>query len=308
MKWLDLKVSFYNYNRDVIGRNDFTFRDILFSQFAVPHIIDGQKYCDLDTIVALRKLDKNVPDYEKTKTKMKNTLQAFTPAALLKTREKGNVVEINRTGLMQLDFDKKDNPKWDMDKLMIEVFNKYSFIAFAEKSCSGDGFYCLVAIAEPDKLREYAEQLFHIFKKYEINIDTTKGRNVHDLRYLSYHSNLKFREDPEPLKINTFFKDREAGQEAKVEPGGKIIGNLDLVAEHWLRKLKSCVPGNRMPTIQAVAAALGSKRVKKYWFLILEEIKTNPVFEDEREEFLKCAKDCFEWGWKNQMDKDLQAR
>jgi hypothetical protein len=166
----------------------------------------------------------------------------------------------------------------------------------------------LVAIGEPDKLKQYAEQMFSVFEKFDIKLDTSKGRNVTDLRYLSYHSSPMFREDPEPLKINTFFKSRETGQEAKVEPGGKIIGNLDLVAEHWLRKLKSCVPGNRMPTIQAVAAALGSKHVKRYKLLILQEIETNPVFEDEREKFLKCAKDCFEWGWKNQMDKDLQAR
>lgn len=307
MKWLNEKVSLYNCNKDNIGRNDFTFQDILLTQFGVPHFINGNGYSDMNTICELRRLDKKSSDYNKQKNNLKSTLQGFTPAALLETRQKDKVVEINRTGIAQLDFDGKDNPKRDMNLLKNEVF-KYPFIAFCGLSCSGDGFYALAAIAEPNKLREYAEQMFWAFRNYGIIIDTTKGRNVHDLRYVSYDANMLIREDPEPLKINNYFKEKEAAQEQAQKRDVQIPANPNLIVESWLDKLRSCQQGNRMNTIRAVASALGSKQNNRLKEFILEEIKSNKIFEDERDSFIKAANVCFEWGWKNPLRKDLEVR
>ena len=297
MKWLDMKVSLYKNHHDNIGRNEFTLKDILLTKF----------WYNIETIMALRKLDRQSSSFETEKKKLKDVLQAFTPAAELASRERDKVIEIKRTGLLQLDFDKKDNPKWDLEKLKNEIFKAYPFVAFCGKSCSGDGFYVLVAVAEPYKLKEYAEQLFEVFKRHDITIDRTKGRNVQDLRYVSYDENMLIREDPEPLKINIFFKDKEAARETAKIAKAQNVRHSDSIAEHWLKILRSCVPGNRMQTLQAVASALGSKRKEDYRNLIIQEINGNTVFEDQRDEFIKSANKIFEWGWKNQLTADKQA-
>ncbi len=59
----------------------------------------------MNEIISLRELDLNDPEYSCKKTALKSKLQSYTPAALLQTREKEKVVVIERTGMMQLDFD-----------------------------------------------------------------------------------------------------------------------------------------------------------------------------------------------------------
>jgi hypothetical protein len=80
-------------------------------------------------------------------------MQCFTLAGLLKTKKQGQVEELNRTGLMQLDFDYESIKDYDIEKLELAVFD-LPFTAFCGLSCSEKkGFYALVLVAEPGRCR-----------------------------------------------------------------------------------------------------------------------------------------------------------
>lgn len=109
---------------------------------------------------------------------------------------------------MQIDIDAKDCAGYDIEELKQAVF-ALPFIAFVSLSCSGDGFYAIAAIAEPDRQREYAEHIFNVQEQYGLSCDRSKGRNYNDLRYCSYDANMLDRNDVEPLRI-THFKPKTA--------------------------------------------------------------------------------------------------
>ena len=143
MSWLDIHTSLYKCQADNTGRAA-TFREILLTEFAVPHEwyykdnhtgkwLSGVDD-DLESIIALRKMDRTAENYKSQKVLMKSTLQCFTPAALLETKKQGMVKEISRTGIMQLDFDYNDIKEYEVEELKRCVFN-LPFIGFCGLSC-----------------------------------------------------------------------------------------------------------------------------------------------------------------------------
>lgn len=85
MKWLDIETSLYKCQADNTGRPE-TFRNILLCEFGIRHkwftASDNGISNDLDTIIQLKKLDRNATDYKSKAKALKATLQAYTPAAL----------------------------------------------------------------------------------------------------------------------------------------------------------------------------------------------------------------------------------
>src|SRR5262245_50026299 len=136
MYWLDKQVSLYNNCRDKVG-GVATFRKILLSDFAR----------DIKTIVQLKSLTSSD---DKKRTELKKHLQCYTPGGLFSTRSS---LPIQKTGILQLDFDSKDVCGYDINELKRSVF-KLPFIAFCGISCSGAGFYAFALIGEPDKLAQ----------------------------------------------------------------------------------------------------------------------------------------------------------
>ena len=110
--WLQKQVSIYSTHSDNIGRSA-SYRDVLLSDFAR----------DLPAIANLRKLDRLADDYKKQAKPLKEGLQCFTPAALFGCKAAGKVVEIERTGLMQLDFDYGDISQYNLEELKRAVFS-----------------------------------------------------------------------------------------------------------------------------------------------------------------------------------------
>jgi hypothetical protein len=257
VSWLDKEVSLYNCPADNIGR-PATLRDILFTQFAAKHDwffkhhescrwISGN-YNDLDTIIDLRTREMTPSE----KIMLKQTMQCYTPAALLKTKKKGEIEEISRSGLMQLDFDYAAIKYYDIEELKHAVFD-LPFVAFCGLSCSGNGFFALVSIAEPYKLKEYAEHCFNILEKEGIPADTTKGRNFNDLRFVSYDANMLVREDPAQLKIKRF-------NTPKLQPLPNTYKRTttNLPPLKWaLESIKTADVGNRFDTVRKAAYTLG---------------------------------------------------
>jgi len=136
----------------------------------------------------------------------------------IQSRKKGNVIAIESTGIMQLDFDHSSIRDYDIKELKQAVFS-LPFVGFCGLSCSGTGFYALILIEEPEKLSEYAEHCFEIFKtEYGINVDTTKGRLLQDLRYISYDANMLLRGNPDPLRIKCLRRNEASKNNFEYKP------------------------------------------------------------------------------------------
>ncbi len=287
--WLDKQVSLYDSHADNIGR-PATYRQILLCDFAR----------DLDTIIDLRKLDRIGSEYKIQKMELKSKLQCYTPAALLETKKKGMVKEIHRTGIMQLDFDYQDISDYDVAELKECVFS-LPFIAFCGLSCSGDGFYALALISEPLRLAEYAEHCFSVLDKYGIKADTSKGKKVENLRYLSYDPDMLIRDNPEPLKIKRFVSKPEPKQSGKQTNQVGYVGNDNLIRS-CLNRLRDAVTGQRWQTVQQVAYTLGGTGERSLIYSIKSEIESNQEFAGEEDKYCRCAEDCFKAG----LDKPLK--
>jgi hypothetical protein len=275
MEWLKKQVSLYFRQWDKIGRPE-TLRDILFC-----HCLEG-----IEAITELRGLDPEDPEYKVKAKPIKSKLQLFAPAALLETREKEKVKVLEYSGLMQLDFDYEGIKQYDIEELKQAVF-ALPFIAFAGLSCSGNGFFALVAIAEPERLAEYAEHCFKVFAKNNIPVDSSKGRNPQDLRYSSYDSNMLFRDNPEPLRIPKYT------ETPKRKRTYKLNGSSSLFIQRQLDKIKAAQKGARWQTVQHVAYTLGGTGNANALDLIKSEIENNPEFNGEHDKYFKCADDCF---------------
>lgn len=284
MNWLDKQVSLYSSQTDTTGR-PATLRDILLCDFAK----------DIGSICDIRKLDIRDPEYKIKAAAIKSSLQLFSPASNMKTRAAGKVEIIRLTGLMQLDFDYGTMKDYDIEEVKRAVF-ALSFTAFCGLSCSGNGFYALVAIAEPERLAEYAEQFFQVFADYGIKPDTSKGRKPQDLRYVSYDCNMLIRDNPEPLKINHFrTKPVPKNEPRATTTYSSNSGNSGLI-NHELNKIKNAVSGNRWENVQSASYCLGGLNNETILINIKREIEDNPEFAGQHAKYFKCAEDCFAAG------------
>lgn len=254
----------------------------------------------LTLLIELRNLDHSDPAYKTKKLAIKAMLPCYTPAAWLANRRKGLVEVIKRTGLLQLDFDYADILEYDIRELMQCVFS-LPFVCFCGLSCSGDGFYALVMIAEPDRLAEYAEHLFAILLEYGIKADTSKGKKVENLRYMSYDSKMLIRENPEPLRIK-HFKTLTAPKKPATLNHSIYTGN-DGIVRASLTRIKDAKTGQRWQTVQQVAYTLGGLGDNSLIHAIKSEIESNPEFNGEELKYCKCADDCFVAGMQKPLNQ-----
>jgi len=282
--WLNKKASLYSGQTDITGRSE-SFRDIM--------LCTGPKY--IETLVALKRLDRSSPNYKIKAMELKSRLPLFSPSALMQTRKSGNVVIIEKTSMMQMDWDYDAIHEYDMDELKKCVFS-LPFVAFVGKSCSGYGIYALIQIAEPEKLREYAQHCFEIFKKYSIPPDTSKGRNYSDLRYVSYDPNMLIRENPEPLLIKRFYKPAPPNNSGNYNISKGIHSDSGGLIKSLLQKIQNASVGNRWETVQRVAFTLGGLGDESLLYAVKSEIEANPEFNGQEEKYCKCAEECFAAG------------
>jgi len=313
MTWLDRQVSLYTCHSDNSGQAA-TFCQVLFSSFANPHDAFYRAHNpdrwetlkginDMTTILKLRELDPESKTYPIDKVNLKKIIQGYTPAALLKTRKKNNEVIIERTGLMQLDFDYEDIKDYDIEELKQAVFS-LPFIAFCGLSCSGKGFYALALIAEPERLNEYADHCFEVFiSEYGIKLDKSKGGNVNDLRYLSYDANMLIREYPEPLKIKRF-KTPEPTKITYIRK--QTFNGKNPLLEKGIEALQKVQVGNRWETVQKVAFTIGGLNDFSFLENIKQAINSNGSFTGEENKYIKCAEDCFRAGSQKPLNQNYK--
>lgn len=297
--WLDKKISLYNSHQDKIGKPE-TFRKLLLSNF------------DFDTIEEIRELEKShdeqqVDDlvYRKKKGQLKSQLMCFAPAALLKSRKSADVIEIERSGIMQLDFDHANIQEYNIEELQRSIFN-LPFIGYCGLSCSGKGLYALALIAEPYKLREYAEHCFRVLGDYGLKVDTSKGRNISDLRYVSYDDFGLLRENPVPLKIKRFKPHAPAVKNKEVSYNAETVNADNPILNSGIRELEAVQIGSRWETVQRVCFTLGGLGDPSLMDSIKQAIENNESFTGEENKYLKCARICFNAGTEKPLQKSAE--
>lgn len=294
MEWLNKQVSLYRTHWDNTGRAA-TLRDILLNDFEK----------NLNTIVALRKLNRKDSEYDFKKKKLKSMLQCYTPAALLETKAEGKLKEIQRTGIMQLDFDHQDIREFDIEELKRCVFC-LPFVAFCGLSASGDGFYALILIEEPYRLSEYAQHCFEVFAGYGIKADTSKGKKPENLRYVSYDANMLIRERPKPLRIRHLRHQKKAPapeltKRFSLTTTSAVTSTRRLI-DKGLSEIAAAQVGNRWQTVQKWAFTLGGTADENVLSQIQRIIINSSQFFGLAEKYCRCAEVCFEAGCAKPMN------
>lgn len=289
--WLDKPVSLYKTHSDNTGKSS-TYRDIFKWQFAA----------DMQTIVDLRNLDRTAIDYKSRTKPFKSKLQCYTPSALLESKAAGKVKAIQLTGIMQLDFDEQDICMYDLKELKAMVFS-LPFIGVCTLSCSGGGFYALALIAEPERLNEYAEHCFNVLLRAGIKADTSKGKKIENLRYISYDSNILIRENPEPLKLPPF---KAKPAIIKAQPYKYTTTNNNgnnALLNKGLRDLGIVQSGERYQNVSRVAFAVGGLKTPAHLPQLISAINSNSAFYGETAKYSKIATECYNAGTLKPLSK-----
>lgn len=292
MSWLYNHTTLYKNKYDNIGR-PATIHDVLFTDFAIP--AEGNDYTDLDQGIKLRTMHPDDENYEEVKDEIKSKVQLFSPAACLVTRERDNVTVKCRTGILQVDFDYSAIKDYYIEELKAAVFD-LPFVAYVGISISGHGFYALIQYAEPERLTDYYYHVYAVFEEYGIKPDISKGRNVQDLRYLSYDPSPLWRDEPEILHV-THFKLPKSKQKkvSNSNHTARISGSNALVIAS-INKILQADIGQRWPTVQNAAYTLGGLQDRNNLEMIYQAIDSNGNFSGREEKYKKCALDCFEAG------------
>lgn len=130
-----------------------------------------------------------IQEYRKTGDKTwKAKITAYSPAGDYgdKRRLMSTLPE-HTTGLVQLDFDGVKLPK--------KLFDKYKWIAVAQPSASGNGFYLLVNTPDPLHYEEYWQALVDFFLKEENLVVDPAVSSINEIRYGGVPSEAKIRPD-----------------------------------------------------------------------------------------------------------------
>lgn len=123
---------------------------------------------------------------------LKNQLPCATISGTFSVRKNDALIE--HSGYICIDIDGKDNPEIkDYNKLR-ENFKNILNISYASLSAGGNGLFCLIPLAKPEKHKEQFMALKKAFEALGIIIDKQCGEVVR-LRIGSYDPEAFFNED-----------------------------------------------------------------------------------------------------------------
>jgi len=124
----------------------------------------------------------------KTEKHIKGGLLCFTPAGVVETK-KADATPAQRnmklSGFMQIDIDLQDNPNMKDAAVVRDQLAGVPYIALAAISARGRGVWGLLALEEPEKFTQYADQVYDYFKRARVTLDKSKGKALTELRYFA---------------------------------------------------------------------------------------------------------------------------
>lgn len=182
MNCLDVDVTYFNDCYDKKG------------QFSI-RLIDWVKADEFKEEVLAYQLTEN----ELQRKSLKEKLPCITPSGVFSGSKIVNL--ISHSGIICIDIDAKDNEHLEDFENMKSTFADIENVAYCGHSISGEGFFLLIPIADPNLHGNYFDSLQKWFKKkLNVVIDPT-CTNVNKKRTISYDDNPYINPIAIPLKI-----------------------------------------------------------------------------------------------------------
>lgn len=175
---------------------------------------------------------------EQEQKRLKLSLPAITPAALLTTRAGTVPIEdalLQHSGFIGLDIDGKDNPDHNMIRLRAEIA-RIKQVAYCGLTVRGNGLWLLIPIADPKRHLAHYEALKHTFAQSGVKIDASKGGNLKDLRGYSYDSDAYFNDQAETFNLTIDEPTKPERAVANVANPGANAADADRVIYEIIRR------------------------------------------------------------------------
>lgn len=186
------------------------------------------------------------PDENK---RLKASLPAVTPSVVLQEKRDENHI-VSHTGLICVDIDYKDNT--DCIDTVFDTLKNLPYVAFAQRSASGIGYYALIPIADGNKHLEHFLALEEDFAAKGITIDKS-CKNKARLRFYSFDENRYVNPSTAVYTRQKEMKQQEKPRFSAPQPTASpspTFSNPDLTQE--LDKACQAIVGkNVCPTYQA---------------------------------------------------------
>lgn len=164
---LDVEVSLYCGATDNIGTT-VNLKDFLLS--------DAYK-----GIAETIRSGETAEERHRIKDEQKGRIPAVTVSGLFSQRGSKNIV--SPSGLISVDIDLKDNT--DIISRVPDILRKLDYVAYFGKSISGDGYFAVIPIENPNHFKEHFFALEQEMKSYGITIDKS-CKDIGRLRFASY--------------------------------------------------------------------------------------------------------------------------
>ena len=96
---------------------------------------------------------------------------------------------ISKNNLIIIDIDEKENPFFESEEVLKTkgyYLSRLPYVAFVGRSCRGKGLFCMIPVADINKIKDYIEAIDHIFRN-DINLIIDKQcSNINRLRFITY--------------------------------------------------------------------------------------------------------------------------
>lgn len=173
---LDVMVTFYNNVTDKVGK-DVCLKDCI--------LTDGYK-----EIANRIRVGKTEEERHKKKEELKLNIPTVTVSGSFTNRTADGLK--TSSGLIAIDIDYKDNV--EIMPQVREILSNLEYVAYCGKSISGDGYFAIIPIENPQHFKQHFYALEEEMATYGIVIDKA-CKDVSRLRYVSYDDNYYYNPD-----------------------------------------------------------------------------------------------------------------
>ena len=195
---LDVMVSMYSGSADNIG-TDVCLKDFLLTD----------KHKD---IVEQIRTGKTSEERKEIKSKLSHKIPSVTVSG--KFSKRGKDYLLSSSGLIAIDIDLKDNK--DIINQVPDILKSLPYVAYFAKSISGDGYFAVIPIENPNHLKQYFYALEDEMLSFGIVIDKA-CKDITRLRYASFDENYYYNPN-----ATTYYWEKDETVESKKVDKDKV--------------------------------------------------------------------------------------
>lgn len=219
-----------NMNENGSDRIFIPFEEPIVSLFENIYSTEPIREISLSKFLHTSKFKEQVEDYrkntdEKLRKKIKGNLMCITPSGTFSQRQE--LCLIKHTGLLCIDIDFKDNPRFDMNKAKHIIGEYCPSLYYGGLSLSGKGIFLIFRISNPENHKQHFEALAYLMsEKFNLQVDKAVKSPV-SLRVASYDENPYYNPNPIPFQ-HTMETDKKSGHVIRtVAEKNQICDNVE---------------------------------------------------------------------------------